>query len=131
MFGCGLPVCAVGFACLPELVTHNANGLVFHTSGELATQLRTLLSPTDEAVASLKRLHDGVRLTEARRPRWAENWQRVASPLLLTPRSDGALASAARALVWALMGALALSVLAMLIFAVRDLAIVGAGRAQK
>ena len=103
MFGCGLPVCAVGFACLDELVTHNANGLVFESSSQLSTQLHTLLAPTDEAAASLKRLQDGVRLTEARRPRWAENWQAVAAPLLLAPKADGVLTSAVRQLVRAVM----------------------------
>ena len=44
MFGVTLPVCAVGFACLAELVQHGRNGLVFADDKELAAQLRTLLT---------------------------------------------------------------------------------------
>merc|ERR1719401_834700 len=43
MFGCGLPVCAVGFDCLNELVQHGKNGMVFDCSNMLAEQLSELL----------------------------------------------------------------------------------------
>ncbi|OAD77283.1 glycosyltransferase family 33 protein [Phycomyces blakesleeanus NRRL 1555(-)] len=39
MFGCGLPVCAVDFECLHELVEDGKNGLVFQTGEELAEKL--------------------------------------------------------------------------------------------
>jgi len=44
MFGAGLPVLAAGFAALPELVAHGANGLVFNSARELAGQLAEVLS---------------------------------------------------------------------------------------
>lgn len=44
MFGAGLPVLAAGFAALPELVAHGANGLVFTSPRELAQQLADVLS---------------------------------------------------------------------------------------
>ena len=83
MYGCGLPVCAVGFACLHELLTHGRNGLVFRTKDELASQLHSLLSPTDAAAKKLAQLRAGVAEVEASRPRWAENWSVSAGPLLL------------------------------------------------
>jgi len=57
MFGCGLPVCALDFACLQELVRPGWNGLIFKTPEELAGQLITLLrgfpgSPTLETLKS-------------------------------------------------------------------------------
>jgi beta-1,4-mannosyltransferase len=83
MFGCGLPVCAVGFACLGELVTNGSNGLVFNSATELAEQLYHLLAPTAAAAEELMRLRNGVATTEARRPRWSDNWRAVAAPLLV------------------------------------------------
>ena len=36
MFGCELPVAAMSFPALPELVVDGENGLIFHNSVELA-----------------------------------------------------------------------------------------------
>jgi beta-1,4-mannosyltransferase len=40
MFGCGLPVCAINFACLNELVHEDKNGLIFETSQDLSEQFK-------------------------------------------------------------------------------------------
>ncbi|KAF4395274.1 hypothetical protein F8388_001661 [Cannabis sativa] len=39
MFGCGLPVCAVSYSCIKELVTVEKNGLLFSSPSELADEL--------------------------------------------------------------------------------------------
>ncbi|CAD6887513.1 unnamed protein product [Tilletia caries] len=39
MLGCGLPVLALDFPCLPELISDGRNGLVFNSAGQLADQL--------------------------------------------------------------------------------------------
>ncbi|KAK0540216.1 mannosyltransferase [Tilletia horrida] len=39
MLGCGLPVLALNFPCLPELISDGRNGLVFSSAGQLAEQL--------------------------------------------------------------------------------------------
>lgn len=44
MFGCGLPVCALDFACLDELVKDGVNGLVFRDAEQLASELESLLT---------------------------------------------------------------------------------------
>ena len=41
-----------------------------------------LLAPTAAASDALERLRNGVRDTEAKRPRWAQNWTEAALPLL-------------------------------------------------
>ncbi|CAH0487796.1 unnamed protein product [Peronospora farinosa] len=80
MFGCGLPVCAIGYKCLDELVKHDKNGLVFDSSEQLSTQLYNLLKgyPTD--TAQLNRLRSSLKTIE----HWPENWNRVAAPLFKT-----------------------------------------------
>jgi beta-1,4-mannosyltransferase len=44
MFGSCLPVCAVNYSTLPELVKHDRNGLIFKHDKELARDMETLLS---------------------------------------------------------------------------------------
>ncbi|KAL3508876.1 hypothetical protein ACH5RR_028277 [Cinchona calisaya] len=38
MFGCGLPVCAVSYSCIEELVEIDRTGLLFSSSSELADE---------------------------------------------------------------------------------------------
>ena len=75
-FGAGLPVCAVGFSCLDELVQHGKNGMVFQDSAQLAEQMQELLGGFPHNCAALHKLRDGVANFE----RWVENWDRCAKP---------------------------------------------------
>jgi beta-1,4-mannosyltransferase len=43
MYGSGLPVCAVSFDCLDELVHHGVNGMVFNSSSELADEFEVMI----------------------------------------------------------------------------------------
>jgi beta-1,4-mannosyltransferase len=84
MFGAGMPVCAVHFACLHELVQHNVNGLIFnHGKGsesgiQLANQLYNLFAGfSRHETTMLTRLREGVKPGS-----WTENWNTRAKPLL-------------------------------------------------
>ena len=102
MFGAGLPVCAVGFPCLGELVRHGENGLVFHTPAQLAEQILGLFRGwprgahvSQPAAAAGSQSHSSQartrvfpQLAELRRGvgafqavRWQDNWDAVARPL--------------------------------------------------
>ncbi|OQR87949.1 hypothetical protein ACHHYP_07781 [Achlya hypogyna] len=76
MFGCQVPVCAVGFNCLDELVKHDENGLVFASSDELCDQLVELLTnyPKNK---TLQRFRANLGHVE----HWPENWVRHAAPV--------------------------------------------------
>ncbi|KAL7849691.1 hypothetical protein SRHO_G00190400 [Serrasalmus rhombeus] len=80
MFGCCLPVCAIDFQCLDELVKHEENGLIFKDSSELSLQLKMLFSdfPNEQGKLSLFRQN----LRENGQQRWDENWDHNVLPLL-------------------------------------------------
>ncbi|KAF8323368.1 mannosyltransferase [Clavulina sp. PMI_390] len=102
MFGCGLPVCALNFACLDELVKPGINGVVFDTAQELAEHFEHLLAsfPTnpelDRLTSSLRThvtsshpspsLHAGGEVNgqeaEWQWGSWDQNWDRVVRPLV-------------------------------------------------
>eukprot|EP00474_Spongospora_subterranea_P010249 CRZ10707.1 hypothetical protein [Spongospora subterranea] len=77
MFGSGLPVCAVNFNCLNELLVHKKNGLVFSTSTELKEQLQDLLSEFP-VCKQLSTMQKGV--AEFASVRWDESWDKNALP---------------------------------------------------
>ena len=56
MFGAGIPVLAINYRCLPELVKHGKNGYIFHHSSELYEQIRKLANSGEE----LKSLKEGA-----------------------------------------------------------------------
>ncbi|KAI0314260.1 beta-1,4-mannosyltransferase [Amylostereum chailletii] len=104
MFGCGLPVCALDFACLPELVRDGKNGLVFKDAHELAGHLETLLTgfpkispmlgklraalePSPDTVAAPTSAARTMGLgVEREWGSWDQNWGAVVRPLLYGSR---------------------------------------------
>lgn len=98
MFGCGLPVCALSYACIGELVSHEHNGLLFENSHQLAQQLLDCFRgfpggpagkegrPTDLGAAAagggslLAQLRRGV--AGASMARWDDTWRKTVLPVL-------------------------------------------------
>lgn len=85
LFGCRVPVCAMDFDCLGELVQDDVNGQVFTNSDELAHKLFDLLRPLqhDQRVPC----HSFGKLSQyshqlQNRPRWRENWDQHGLPVL-------------------------------------------------
>ncbi|KAL9835351.1 chitobiosyldiphosphodolichol beta-mannosyltransferase isoform 2-T2 [Geothlypis trichas] len=82
MFGCCLPVCAIHFECLHELVKHNENGLIFRDSQELAEQLKMLFLGFPSLEGKLQSFRENLR--ESRQLRWDQSWDQTVLPLLGT-----------------------------------------------
>lgn len=81
MFGCGLPVCAVSYSCIHELVEVDKNGLLFSSSSELADQFVTLFKGFPGECDELKSLKQGV-LASRSSVNWATEWEANAKPLI-------------------------------------------------
>ncbi|KAJ8755128.1 hypothetical protein K2173_018926 [Erythroxylum novogranatense] len=80
MFGCGLPVCAVAYSCIKELVNVDKNGLLFSSSSELADELMMMFKGFPDECHALNLLKDGA--LEAGSSRWSSEWEEHALPLL-------------------------------------------------
>ncbi|KAG8038901.1 hypothetical protein G9C98_003208 [Cotesia typhae] len=81
MFGCGLPVCALNFNCLDELVRHEKNSLVFSNDQELSSQLKTWFfnfPNNQQQIDKNKKFRQ--ELENFQNLRWAGNWRDVALP---------------------------------------------------
>ncbi|XP_052877832.1 UDP-glycosyltransferase TURAN isoform X4 [Gossypium arboreum] len=81
MFGCGLPVCAVSYSCIDELVKVEKNGLLFSSSSELADELLMLFRGFPNECDALKSLKNGA-LETGSSARWAAEWEEHAKPLI-------------------------------------------------
>ncbi|KAL9186186.1 hypothetical protein ACHAXT_005424 [Thalassiosira profunda] len=81
MFGCQVPVCAIGFDCLGELVEDGVNGRIFENGAELADQLFEMLAgyPGDVATDRLEKYRRNIRGMT----RWKENWEKCARHLIV------------------------------------------------
>jgi beta-1,4-mannosyltransferase len=81
MFGCGLPVAAVDFPALQELVRDGENGRVFRDSAGLAEILAMWFRGFPGRPAAQHQLFRD-NLEDFRKLGWQENWEAVARPVL-------------------------------------------------
>lgn len=84
MFGCEVPVCAINFACLDELVQDGQNGRIFVSSDDLCSQLLCLLKPErcqndGKLGGDLRVYRENIR----RIGRWKDNWALHAKDMIL------------------------------------------------
>jgi len=86
MFGSGLPVCAVNFNCLHELLRHEHNGLIFNDHKELADQLQILSQgfPSRMKNYYLQRFRDN--LSSFQSLRWDHYWKLHVLPIISPPQ---------------------------------------------
>lgn len=81
MFGCGLPVCAVAYQCIGELVSDGVNGLLFSDAHELAAHLLELFEGfTVKESALLAKLHQTAEA--ANMVSWEASWERIVLPII-------------------------------------------------
>jgi beta-1,4-mannosyltransferase len=79
MFGSGLPVCAIRFRTLPELVKENQNGLIFEDSKQLTDQIFDLFKefPKKPTIDRMKKhLEENFQ-----KHRWDDEWKQKALPV--------------------------------------------------
>lgn len=84
LFGAGVPVCALEYGCIGELVREGRTGTLFTDAAGLAARLDELLGGFPAAPRRLDEMRAGVRAWRALG--WEEHWRRVAGPLLLGGR---------------------------------------------
>eukprot|EP00558_Chaetoceros_sp_UNC1202_P003168 CAMPEP_0197241916 /NCGR_PEP_ID=MMETSP1429-20130617/7811_1 /TAXON_ID=49237 /ORGANISM="Chaetoceros sp., Strain UNC1202" /LENGTH=346 /DNA_ID=CAMNT_0042701833 /DNA_START=122 /DNA_END=1162 /DNA_ORIENTATION=+ len=89
MFGCEVPVCAVDFDCLGELVQDGKNGRVFRMSSELADQVFRLLGEdrvVDKDHVRLGKIGGDLAVFRSNirgMTRWRENWKEQAHAVIM------------------------------------------------
>jgi len=82
MFGCGLPVLAMNFKCIGELVVHGYNGFLFEGKEELANQLQCLFEdfPIRDQLSKFEN-----NLSHFQQERWESNWDKLIKPVFAKP----------------------------------------------
>ncbi|MCO5583054.1 hypothetical protein L7F22_036961 [Adiantum nelumboides] len=81
MFGCGLPVCAVSYSCINELVRDGENGLLFESSSQLANQFLELFKGFPHDCKLLNELQHGA-VASGSSSRWEDEWAQNVLPLV-------------------------------------------------
>jgi beta-1,4-mannosyltransferase len=85
MFGCGLPVCAVDYACIGELVRDGHTGRLFTSGAQLGAILLRLFGQGRGSAGAreLAALQENV--LAARRDTWEDAWHRTVLPVIQGP----------------------------------------------
>lgn len=94
MFGCGLPVAAIDFPALGELVRDGENGRVFRDSGELLEVLVSWFRGFPDQPQP-QHLQFRKNLEHFRELGWSKNWNQVALPIFQSSplKQDGSILS--------------------------------------
>lgn len=79
MFGCHLPVCALSFPCLDELVKDGVNGKIFSNSRQLSAHIQKLFADFPENRTDLITFREN--LEQSGNLLWEENWDHTVYPL--------------------------------------------------
>lgn len=84
MFGCEVPVCAVGFSCLDELVKDKENGIVFSDRQGLTKALISLLAKQRDSSGKISGDLALFRKNIKDMTRWRENWKIHAHDMIMS-----------------------------------------------
>jgi beta-1,4-mannosyltransferase len=82
MFGSGLPVCALSYSCINELVKDGHTGLLFSNAEQLSQHLQTLLHGFPSKPSKQLQHMQAIVAEQEQGLRWDQNWQQVAWPVL-------------------------------------------------
>lgn len=77
LFGAGVPVLALRYGCIEELVPEGDRGHLFSSADELSTLLVRMLEGFPNSTATLGRLREGVRSWRGRT--WEDAWRQEAA----------------------------------------------------
>lgn len=79
MFGTTLPVCALRFKCIEELVKINSYGKLFNNSDELFNCLRDLVVNLNDNSSLIEYRSN---LNEFQKKRWTDEWSDVMKQII-------------------------------------------------
>ncbi|XP_069183105.1 chitobiosyldiphosphodolichol beta-mannosyltransferase-like isoform X1 [Procambarus clarkii] len=89
MFGSGIPVAAIDYPALPELVHHNENGLIFKSKKELANLLQDWFRGFPRETAIKETYYDFYKsIDEFRKLKWHPCWMCNALPLFKNKKQE-------------------------------------------
>ncbi|CAF0758519.1 unnamed protein product [Adineta steineri] len=81
MFAVGVPVCAVHYDCIGELVRRDQNGVIFQDSHDLSDRLESLLRGFPDRCLKLESLKSNLK-NNLSNENWSTEWETVMKPLI-------------------------------------------------